>query len=92
MILDDDSSSSDDETVNGLLWEYPELFRGNNGEDVYDFIEKIETAFDLNRSVATLLRISVQCPEIGHLSPGTSGKYPDLSGKYQKCLIIGLRS
>ena len=48
MILDDDSSSSDDETVNGLLWEYPEPFRGNNGEDVYDFIEKVETAFGYN--------------------------------------------
>ena len=53
MILDDDSSSSDDETVNGLLWEYPEPFRGNNGEDVYDFIEKVETAFGYNRVPAS---------------------------------------
>ena len=49
-------------------------------------------AYQYKTSVATLLQISVQCLEIGHFSPGTSGKYPDLSGKYQKCLIIGLGS
>ena len=52
MSLDDDSSS-DEETVNGLHWEYPEPFRGNHGEDVYDFIEKVETAFDINRVPAS---------------------------------------
>ena len=52
MILDD-SSSSDDETVNGLLWEYPEPFQGNIGEDIYDFIKKVETAFGYNRVPAS---------------------------------------
>ena len=52
MILDD-SSSSDDETVDGLLWEYPEPFQGNIGDDIYDFIEKVETAFGYNRVPAS---------------------------------------
>ena len=48
MNLDDDSSS-ETETVHGLLWEYPEPFKGEFGENVHDFIEKIETAFGYNR-------------------------------------------
>ena len=40
MNLGDGDSSSEDETVNGLLWECPESFRGNYGEDINNFIEK----------------------------------------------------
>ena len=53
MNYDDEDSSSEDETGNGLIWEYPEPFKGNTGEDIYDFIEKVETAFDINRVPAS---------------------------------------
>ena len=49
MNLDEDDRSSEAETVNGLFWDYPEQFKGEFGENVHDFIEKIETAFGYNR-------------------------------------------
>ena len=57
MNLDDDSSS-EAETVNGLFWDYPEQFKGEFGENVHDFIEKIETAFSYNR-VPTFNKVNV---------------------------------
>ena len=41
MILDDESSTSESKSVNGLLWEHPEPFKGNYGDNIHDFIEKI---------------------------------------------------
>ena len=53
MILDDESSSSETETVDSLLCEYPDPFQGNYGDNVHDFIEKVETAFTINRVPAS---------------------------------------
>ena len=75
MSLDDDSSS-DEETINGLHWEYPEPFRGNHGEDVYDFIEKVETAFDLNRVPASSRVVLLQRLVKGYAESSCFGKCP----------------
>ena len=53
MILDDESSFSDSETTDGLLLEYPEPFKGNYGDNVHDFIEKVESALNYNRVPAS---------------------------------------
>ena len=53
MILDDESSSSESETADGLLWEYPEPFKANYGDNVQKFIEKVNTAFNYNRLPAS---------------------------------------
>ena len=49
MILYDENSSSESKTVNGLLGEYSEPFEGNYGDNVHDFIEKVEKAFNYDR-------------------------------------------
>ena len=53
MILDDESSFSDSGTTDGLLLEYPEPFKGNYGDNVHDFIEKVESALNYNRVPAS---------------------------------------